>query len=106
MSHNLYNYGSQDTVYFKITLSGVGQTGLTFQDVDIKLYQDGTGVDNIGLECNNEVGMGIYYWQPTAGTQTDCEVMQINIKDDDGAAFDENCLIISTGGNANARFSG
>ena len=104
MAIDLYRYGTQTPIYFKATLNGVGVAGLTFANDDIKLYQDGVFVANIGTACNNEVAGGIYYWSPAAGSNTQCEVMAINIIDVAGAEFDENCLIIATGGDANARF--
>jgi hypothetical protein len=104
MAIDLYRYGTQSPIYFKVTLNGVGVTGLTFAADDIKLYQDGVFTLNIGTACNNEVAGGIYYWSPGAVGHTQCEVMQINIIQVTGSTFDENCLIIATGGDASARF--
>ncbi|HFD86860.1 MAG TPA: hypothetical protein ENJ35_04195 [Gammaproteobacteria bacterium] len=109
MSHDLYEYGSLDPIYFKLTLNGVGvEPG--FQDADVKLFHDGVFIDNIGADIGMAAigggGTGIYSWTPAAG-QTDAGVIIINIKDDSGGgAFDENCLIIATGGHTSARFSG
>lgn len=36
MSHNLYTYGGTGPIYFKVTLDGEGQTGLTFQAADFE----------------------------------------------------------------------
>lgn len=111
MSHDLYTYGSTDPIYFKVTLAGVGVTGLTFQDADIELSKDGgnwasINADTTVVEVEAAAGYGVYKWTPQAASETQCEVMVLNIKDAVGSAFDENCLIISTGGNASARFSG
>ena len=111
MSINLYNYGAQDPVYFKATLSGVGVTGLTFQDADIELSKDGGNWASISasttvVEVEVAAGYGVYKWTPQAASETQAEVFVLNIKDAAGTEFDENCLIIATGGNASARFSG
>jgi len=107
MSHDLYTYGTQDPIYFKVTLNGVG-VSVTFQDADVKLFDVTLETwSNIGLEVTSH-GNGIHKWIPSAASQTQEEVVIINIKDDAGGpgVFDENCLIIATGGNASARFSG
>ena len=111
MSINLYNYGSQDPVYFKATLDGAGVTGLTFADADIELSKDGgnwasINADTTVVEVESAAGYGVYKWTPQATTETEAEILILNIKDAAGAEFDENCLIIATGGNASARFSG
>lgn len=111
MSHDLHVYGSVDPIFFKVTLDGVGVSGLTFQDADIQLSKSGANWETITastsvVEVEAAAGYGIYAWTPTSGTQTQTEVIILNIKDSLGSAFDENCLIIATGGNANARFSG
>jgi hypothetical protein len=105
MSINIHRYGSQAPIYFKITLSGLGVTGLTFLSADIQVSKDGAAFANIGTACNNEAGNGVYSWIPAAGSWTQCEVMAINIKatTTNIGAFDENCLIIQTGGDASAR---
>ena len=111
MSHNLYTYGTTEPVYFKATLAGVGVTGLTFQDADIELSKDGgdwasINADTTVVEIESAAGYGVYKWTPQAAAETQCKVMVLNIKDAAGAEFDENCLIIVTGGHANAFFSG
>ena len=111
MSHDLYTYGTTDPIYFKVTLNGVGVSGLTFQDADIKLSKDGANWASITASANVEeveaaAGYGVYKWTPAIAAETQAEVIILNIKDAVGSEFDENCLIISTGGNANARFSG
>ena len=112
MSINLYNYGTQDPVYFKATLDGAGVTGLTFADADIELSKDGgnwasINADTTVVEVESAAGYGVYKWTPQATTETEAEVLILNIKDADSTTvFDENCLIIVTGGHASARFSG
>ena len=107
MSHNLYTYGTTSPIYFKVTLDGAGVTGLTFQDADIQLSKDGVSFSSINADTTvTEVGFGVYEWVPASPTETEAEVLIINIKDNSGSAFDENCLIIATGGNSSARFSG
>jgi hypothetical protein len=109
MSHNLYTYGTTDPIYFKITLAGVG-VDPTLAAGDVILTNDGGATtEDVYNECTAIDGtnlVGIFEWQPTAATQTQGEVIILNIKDAAGAEFDENCLIIATGGNASARFSG
>ena len=109
MSHDLYTYGSTDPIYFKVTLSGVGVASLTFQAADIKVSKDGAAFANastIGTVAETTAGLGWYKWTPSAASATQCEVLIINVKDDSGSEFDENGLVIATGGNASARFSG
>ena len=111
MSHDLYLYGSTDPIYFKVTLAGVGVSGLTFQDADIELSKDGgnwasINADTTVVEVESAAGYGVYKWTPQAASETQAGVLILNIKDASGSAFDENCLIIATGGNASARFSG
>ena len=107
MSHNLYLYGSTDPIYFKLTLGGVG-VNPTVVAGDFYLSQDGAAgaaLSNLPTAVDGTNMLGIFKWIPVT-TETDCEVMILNIKDVAGGAFDENCLIISTGGHVNARFSG
>ena len=112
MSHDLYTYGSTDPIYFKITLAGVG-VNVTLATNDVRLSQDGASggsIIDITSECAAVDGTnlpGLYKWTPNPASRTQCGVMAIYIKDASaGGAFDENCLVISTGGNASARFSG
>jgi hypothetical protein len=110
LSHNLYNYGTIDPIYFKITLNGVG-VNPTLATGDVILTNDGGATtEDIYDECTAIDGtnlVGIFEWQPTLAAQTQGEVVILNIKDvSAGGAFDENCLILSTGGNTSARFSG
>lgn len=107
MSHDLYTYGSTGKIYFKLTLSGVAVTGVTLDAADVKLSKDGAAFTNIGSACaETTAGLGWYAWTPGASTDTQCEVMIINVKDNAGSAFDENGLVITTGGSASARFGG
>ena len=112
MSHDLYTYSSQDPIYFKLTLNGVGVSP-TLGSWDVMLSQDAnpTTLDITAevLPVSGTNVTGVHKWTPGSETRTQCQVMVINIKDYDGGAspdFDENCLIISTGGHASARFSG
>ena len=106
MSHDLLLYGSTEPLQFKATLNGVGVTGLTFQAADVQLSVDGTTTwANIGTECS-EIGNGIYAWTPTSSTQTQAEQVTISVIDSSGSLFDENALIVVTGGSSLARFSG
>ena len=98
-------YGSQDPIPFKISLSGVAVTGVTFDAADVKLSKDGAAFANIGSACT-EVGLGWYIWTPASAADTQCEYGIINIKDNVGSAFDENGVIFYTGGNASARYDG
>jgi len=107
MSHDLYLYGATDPIYFKLTLAGVG-VNPTVVAGDFYLSQDGVAgvaLTNLPTAVDGTNMPGIFKWIPDT-TETDCEIMVLNIKDAAGAAFDENCLIIATGGNASARFSG
>ena len=107
MSHDLYEYGSQEPIFFKVTLNGVGVTGLTFQDADIELSKSGAAFGTINAdESVTEIDHGVYKWTPENASETQTEVIILNIKDAVGTEFDENCLIIATGGHASARFSG
>jgi hypothetical protein len=110
MSHDLYKYGTQKPIYFKLTLNGVGVEPVLAAE-DIKVFKDGVFLKNIGSIVTLVTGggvTGIYKWTPEFATDTQCEVLIINIKDASGGAvaFNENTLIIATGGNASARFSG
>jgi len=107
MSHDLYTYAQTDKVFFKLTLLGVAVTGVVLQDADVKLLKDGAAAADIGLECTECVGgLGWYEWQPSLAAQTSSEVLIINIKDAIGSAFDENAVLLTTGGNIAARFNG
>lgn len=108
MSHVLQWYGTTDTIYFKLTLAGVG-VNVTLAADDVKLSKDGGTPANVITTPTAVDGTsmpGLYVYTPSAAEST-CEVMIINIKDASaGGAFDENCLIIPTGGNASARYGG
>lgn len=107
MAIDLHLYGSTDTIYFKITLSGVG-VNATLAAGDVKISKDGGTVANVATLPTAVDGAnmpGVFSWSPSVSEAT-CEVMAINIKDVTGGAFDENLLVIATGGNAAARFSG
>ena len=101
----LVRYGSLDPIPFKITLSGVAVAGLTLQAADLQLSKDGAAFANIGTEVT-EIGLGWYYWTPSAAAQTQCEYGVLNLSDDVGSVFDENGIVFYTGGNSSARFDG
>lgn len=105
MSIDLYNYGTTDKVYFKLTLSGVG-VNATVAAADFRLSKDGgtpAALDTLPTAVDGTNMPGVFEWTPIAA-ETQCEVMILNIKDSAGSAFDENCLIICTGNNPSARF--
>jgi hypothetical protein len=102
-----YVYGSQDPVYFKLTLNGVGVAAKTLLDADVTLQKDGVSGGNIGLDClETAAGNGWYAWTPDPATDTQCKTIIINIKDSAGSTFDENAVTLNTGGHASAFFSG
>ena len=111
MAIDLYRYGSTAPICFKVTLNGVGvDVTLAAADVRLKTY-DGVAwstVANVGTACtavDSTQCPGLQQWIPAAGSNTQAELIILNIKDNDGGgAFDENCLIIATGGDASARF--
>jgi len=101
----LYRYGAVEPVYFKITLSAVAVTGLTLGSTDFTISKDGAGFSSIGLEVT-EVGKGVYKWTPSAATQTQAKVVLLNLADVVGSEFDENLIILITGGDSSAFLSG
>lgn len=106
MSHDLYTWGSIDPIYFKLTLNGAGVVP-TIALGDIQWSKDSGGFTDIPLSELAAVGTtGVHKWTPGAAADTQAEILIINIKDVSGGGFDENCLIIATGGDAAARFSG
>lgn len=106
MSFILQWYGTQDKLYFKVTKNGVG-VNVTLATADVKITKDGGAVSNVVVTPTAVDGTnmpGVYTWTPEAAEAT-CEVMIVNIKDSTATGlFDENCLIIPTGGNSSARF--
>lgn len=109
MSHHLYTYGQTDPVYFKLTLNSVG-VDVTLATDDIQLIIDGGTAIDVTTECAAIDGTnlpGLYKWTPSSASRTQGQVLVLYIRDDSaGGAFDENMLIIATGGHADARFSG
>lgn len=106
MSVDLQVYGSTDPIPLKITLNGVG-VNVTLAAGDVKLSKDGGAVANVSalpVAVDGANMPGAYLWTPTSA-ESSCKVMILNIKDVSGAAFDENMIIVSTGGNASARFN-
>ena len=103
---DLYNYGSTDTIPFKVTKNSVAVTGLApFSTGDIQASVAGAAFANIDSEVT-EIGLGWYLWTPTVATQTQGEFVIINVKEVLGTNFDENGIVLYTGGNASARYSG
>lgn len=106
MSFILQWYGTQDKIYFKVTKNGVG-VNVTLAAADVKISKDGAAPANViaaptAVDATDMTGL--YEWVPDAAEST-CEVMIVNIKDADaGGEFDENCLIIPTGGHTSARY--
>ena len=108
MSIDLHVYGSTDPIYFKlVNSSGVGVND-NLQAGDIRISKDGAASANVSslpVAVDSTNMPGVYRWNPTAA-EAQCKVMVINCKDQVGAAWIENCIIVATGGNASARFSG
>ena len=102
---NIYRYGAQVPVYFKLTLNGIGVAGLTLANDDVKLSKDGATFTSIGTACTG-IANGVYKWTPAVPANTQCKTFCINIRDVTGGAFDENCLIYATGGDPLAMFNG
>lgn len=106
MSSGMCWYAGVKPLYFKFTKDGVG-VGPTLQLGDVTLSKDGATAVYIPLseltvvDATNQ--LGVYKWTPAAGgAQTTCETLIINIKELSGTVFDENCIILQTGGNASA----
>jgi len=100
-------YAEASPIYFKLTSSGAG-VNPTLEAGDVKISKDGNTAVNVTnlpdpVDATNMTG--VFEWTPTSLEAT-CKVMVINFKEVTGTVFDENCLIISTGGHASARFSG
>lgn len=112
MSIHLHVYESTDEIFFKLVDSSGDGVNNTLQVGDVKIAslntspRAGVNVTNLPTLFDSTNMPGVYTWTPTVAEAQNA-VMVINIKDQTAtAAFIENCLIISTGGNANARFSG
>jgi len=111
---DLYRYSFQDKIPFKITLNGAGQD-LTLSGgllgPDVKLYKIvADTITDVGLECspaNSLLLPGLYLWQPQLQSHTEDKRIVLYIKDSTGAGrFDENMLVFTMGGNANAGLNG
>lgn len=109
MSHDLYTYNAVKSVYFKLSLAGVGQADLTLEAADIKVMIDGGAFVNagtVGTIAQTTGKLGWYKWTPNASV-TDALSIIINVKDDSaGGAFDENAVNMTTGGHTSAFFAG
>lgn len=104
---DMYRYGTLKPVYFKVTLSNTGVTGLTFDAADVQLSIDDGAAINIGAECTEAtLALGWYKWTPSIASRTQGEQLLINVKDNAGSAFDENGLVILTGGHSSAYYDG
>jgi hypothetical protein len=103
---DLYRTGSVKPVYFKITLNGVGVSGLTLQAADIKLSLDDATAVNIGGEVTEAtIGLGWYKWTPASSARTTGDIVVVNVKDDDaGGEFDENGFVLHFGGDQSVGF--
>ena len=110
MSIHQQVYANTDPIYFKLTKNGDRVLSQTLSTGDVFLSIDGGAWADISSECTEMVGAGLgkgwYVWQPTGGGQTSGKVLIINIDENAGTNFDENSVVIVTGGNALARHSG
>jgi len=108
MSQDLYTYGANNRIIFKVTLNGVGVPDLTFQDEDINVSKDNGDWLAIGSVVTEMVsasdGKGWYIWTPASAGLTQCEDLVINVADASGSAFDENGIVLGTGNDPSARF--
>lgn len=106
---DLYRYGSTDPIYFKITKDGDG-IDVTLAAGDVYLSKDGGTVADIIAECTavDSTNLpGVYEWQPTSSTQTSAKILLIAVRDvSAGGVFDENLILVQTGGNALASLDG
>lgn len=109
MSYDIIEYGSVDPIQFKFTLNGVG-VNPTLVANDVVLVQDGVVTATMGLSCSqigSSLTPGLHEWIPPNTIWTQGKSIILNIKDQSGTGrFDENCIIISTGGHALSRFNG
>lgn len=109
MSIHQQVYANLDPIYFKLTKNGVGVPNQTFSTGDIYHSVDESAWVDVSANVTEYIGAnqgkGIYKWTPSTG-QTSGYVIVLNIDEAAGTNFDENCLIIVTGGNALARHRG
>lgn len=111
MAVDIHRYGSDKPIPFKITLNGKG-VNPTLVTGDIRYSYDNSGIiTDVDLTTITAVSPslmpGVYTWTPT-NAQASCEVMILNIKDQtvSSPTFDENMLVIVTGGDDLARLNG
>ncbi len=104
MASGMIWYGTEKPIYFKFTKAGEG-VNPTLELGDVKLSKDGAtpvAIPLVEIAAVDAINMtGVFKWTPAAGgAQTTCEQLVINIKELNGTVFDENCIILQTGGNA------
>ena len=111
---DLYWYGKLRPIPFKITKDGAGiNPTLVLGDVTLASFDEATPsvitVTDIPLSEITVVDatdmLGWHVWTPT-GTKTQAEQLVINVKDVGGTAFDENGIVVTMGGHANAFLDG
>jgi len=106
---DIYRYGEQDPIPFKITIGGVGKD-VQFNSQDVMLYliphgtmfditPDCTAVDPINLP-------GLYLWTPVSSVHTSAQRLAINIRDTLGYGFDQNFFDFTAGGDPYAGLNG
>jgi len=97
----LVRYQTLEPIFFKLTLSGAGVSGITLLSADVQYHRsiDGGVFTVIGADCS-EIGLGWYKYTPGAVTITETPTVVINIKATGGnvGLFDENGIILLTGG--------
>ena len=101
-------YGSTRPKSLKITLSGVG-VNATLATGDVKIVKDGGTPANVAIlptAVDGTNAPGLFRWTPTLAEMQAEEVVLL-IKDQDATPlFDENMLVIETGGDVSARWDG
>jgi len=103
---DLHLYGSIDPIYFVLVDSnGARVASHTFVATDVYLIVDGGADIDVSTECSH-VSKGLYKWTPSIASRTQREVINLLITDSGGSTFIDNAVILYTGGDASARFSG
>jgi hypothetical protein len=108
---DLAEYGiTTKTFPFTITKNGA-PVDVTLDTNDVWLVIDNVGQTDISSEIS-KVNAGTphvsYYWQPTSAAQLQAsDNILLSIVDySGGGAFDANRIVLYTGGNVSARYSG